>query len=81
MQSIAYFPSDVFKYIRDPASSINLYVTCTSLTFDNFRLQDAELLKHGGAVLKKEWDDRRREGAFQSFGWDRFVQAVLTFCK
>lgn len=80
MQSIAYFPSDVFKILRDPTSTVDLYVPRTDITFDDFRLRDSELLKQGGAMLKKQWDSSRKGGVLQGLGWDSFFKAVLTFC-
>jgi hypothetical protein len=43
-RAILYWPSDTFKAIRDPMSMIDLYVPLAQVTFEEFRLRDADLM-------------------------------------
>lgn len=64
----------------DPLSMIDLYVTRSDITFDSFRIRDAELLAQGGMMLKRQYDTSRSSGVLQGIGWDNFVQTVIFLC-
>ncbi|KAF4604653.1 hypothetical protein EYR40_003428 [Pleurotus pulmonarius] len=46
---MVYFPSDIWKFIREPMSFIDVYSPRADITFDDFRIRDSELLKDLGA--------------------------------
>jgi hypothetical protein len=75
-KSIFYFPSEIFKICRDPFSTIDLFVPRTDITFDNFRIRDAELLRQGSMMLKAHWDACGH--IYHAHLWDNFIKAVLT---
>lgn len=78
--SILHFPVDVFALLYDPTTAIDLYVSRADVTFDYFRIHDAELLKQGGSRLRELWEKSRRNGALQGVGMDSLIGAILMFC-
>ncbi|KAI0756069.1 hypothetical protein C8Q80DRAFT_5577 [Daedaleopsis nitida] len=62
--SFFHFPIDLVRTFTYPISSTNLYVTRLDVTFESFRLRDAELLKQGFALIREnsvasqiDWSD------------------------
>lgn len=53
ISAIVYFPSDLVKLYMDPSLSFDLYVPRADITFDNFRIRDAELLRQGFTLLQQ----------------------------
>lgn len=53
---MVYFPSDLWKFIRDPMSFIDIYSPRADITFDNFRIRDSELLKELGAKAREMYE-------------------------
>ncbi|KAI0776332.1 hypothetical protein BD413DRAFT_709071 [Trametes elegans] len=64
LSSILHFPIDLVRTFNDPASSINLHVTRVDVTFESFRLRDAELVRQGFSLMREsamksriDWSD------------------------
>ncbi|KAJ8523084.1 hypothetical protein ONZ45_g410 [Pleurotus djamor] len=53
LQSIAYFPSDVWKTCRDPMGTLDLYAPRADITFERFRIRDSELVREVGAKIRE----------------------------
>jgi hypothetical protein len=75
-RSIFYFPSEIFKICRDPLSTVDLFIPRTDITFDDFRIRDAELLRQGAMTLKAHWDASGH--IYHELLWDNFISGVLT---
>ncbi|KAI0328463.1 hypothetical protein GY45DRAFT_1326336 [Cubamyces sp. BRFM 1775] len=54
VSSLWHFPIDLVRTFNNPASSVNLYVTRVDVTFDSFRLRDAELVRQGFALVREK---------------------------
>ncbi|KAI0640305.1 hypothetical protein C8Q77DRAFT_1214550 [Trametes polyzona] len=54
LASILHFPIDLVRTFNDPTSSMNVYVTRVDVTFDSFRLRDAELVRQGVALMREK---------------------------
>ncbi|KAI0370114.1 hypothetical protein BV20DRAFT_1052743 [Pilatotrama ljubarskyi] len=54
MSSLLHFPIDLVRTFNYPVSSMNLYVTRVDVTFDSFRLRDAELLRQGFGLVREK---------------------------
>ncbi|KAI0694422.1 hypothetical protein BC835DRAFT_1221759, partial [Cytidiella melzeri] len=61
---IAHFPYDIFRCFKHPMVMVNLYVPRVDVTFDNFRLRDAELVLQCTSLLRQsmikadlQWSD------------------------
>ncbi|KAI0964093.1 hypothetical protein AcW1_000994 [Taiwanofungus camphoratus] len=74
--SIVQFPFDVVHVVNYPMSTVNLYVPRTDVTFDQFRIRDAELLIQGLSTIREKtfaagvhWGD---------VFFDAFIQAFIT---
>ncbi|KAI0801527.1 hypothetical protein C8Q74DRAFT_1314635 [Fomes fomentarius] len=52
--SLFHFPIDLVRAFNYPVSGTNLYVTRLDVTFDSFRLRDAELLKQGFSLIREK---------------------------
>ncbi|EGO05362.1 hypothetical protein SERLA73DRAFT_82989 [Serpula lacrymans var. lacrymans S7.3] len=52
--SITSFPSDVLRIFMDPMSSIDIYCPRADITFDYFRIRDAELLRQGFVLFNEK---------------------------
>ncbi|KAI0652737.1 hypothetical protein C8Q79DRAFT_939153 [Trametes meyenii] len=64
MSSLLQFPFDLFRAISSPVNSVDLYVTRVDVTFDSFRLRDAELVRQGFSLAREkaitskvDWND------------------------
>ncbi|KAH9854476.1 hypothetical protein C2E23DRAFT_74192 [Lenzites betulinus] len=80
LSSIFHFPLDLLRTAKDPSSSMNLYVTRADVTFESFRLRDAELLRKSVALAREkaitsniDWSDVFFDAlvdAFTKCRWD-----------
>jgi len=52
--SILHFPYDLTHVVNYPMTTINLYIPRADITFDNFRLRDAELVPQSLAVVEEK---------------------------
>ncbi|EPT03425.1 hypothetical protein FOMPIDRAFT_1158916 [Fomitopsis schrenkii] len=52
--SLAQFPFDFLRFIDFPMSAVDLYVGRADVTFDEFRIRDAELVKQGFITLREK---------------------------
>ncbi|KAI0707615.1 hypothetical protein C8Q76DRAFT_859880 [Earliella scabrosa] len=52
--SFFHFPSDLVHTFKHPVNNANLYVSRLDVTFDSFRLRDAELLKQGFYLIREK---------------------------
>ncbi|KAK7680527.1 hypothetical protein QCA50_016308 [Cerrena zonata] len=64
LSAIIQFPLDLFHALRHPMSTINLYITQVDVTFDEFKIRDAELIMQMiGIIAEKrhlhniQWQD------------------------
>jgi hypothetical protein len=78
-----YFPSNLFTLVRDPVALADIHIESFDVTFCDFRLRDAELLKQGATRLKQEHFEleKRHPGVIGDFAWDMFVHGVHDLCK
>ncbi|RPD69397.1 hypothetical protein L226DRAFT_555218 [Lentinus tigrinus ALCF2SS1-7] len=75
LSSLFHFPIDFVRTFNYPVSSTNLYVTRLDVTFDRFRLRDAELLKQGFSLVQEK-------SITSGIDWsDVFFDAVMHACK
>jgi hypothetical protein len=68
-------PSFIVRTIYDPASAIDLYVPRADVTFDRFRLQDAELVRQGWGWVRREYVEHGGGDVVKDAIW----KAVLVF--
>lgn len=68
-------PSFLVRILNDPGSSIDLYVPRADVTFDRFRLQDAELVRQGWGWVRREYTEHGGGDAMRDAIW----KAVLVF--
>ncbi|KAH9884640.1 hypothetical protein C8Q73DRAFT_351781 [Cubamyces lactineus] len=54
VSSLWHFPIDLVRTFNNPVSSVNLYVTRVDVTFDSFRLRDAELVRQGFSLIREK---------------------------
>ncbi|KAI0352223.1 hypothetical protein OH77DRAFT_1523491 [Trametes cingulata] len=54
LSSLLHFPIDLVRTFNYPVSSMNLYVTRVDVTFDSFRLRDAELVRQGFSLAREK---------------------------
>ncbi|KAL6307791.1 hypothetical protein BKA93DRAFT_823130 [Sparassis latifolia] len=52
--SLMQFPLDLSNVLRFPMGTINLYVTRADITFDEFRIRDAELIKQAFSIIREK---------------------------
>ncbi|OBZ68476.1 hypothetical protein A0H81_11441 [Grifola frondosa] len=52
--SLFNFPSDCVHSLNYPMSNMNLYVTRLDITFDRFRIRDAELLRQSISLIREK---------------------------
>jgi len=64
LSSLAQFPYDLYQILLHPMSTVNLYVPRADITFDHFRVRDAELLIQSVSLIREnmvksgvEWQD------------------------
>ncbi|KAI0829093.1 hypothetical protein BC628DRAFT_1417438 [Trametes gibbosa] len=74
LSSLLHFPWDFFRTMSDPSSGMNLYVTRVDVTFESFRLRDAELVRQGVALAHAKaitsninWSDAFFDGLANAF--------------
>jgi hypothetical protein len=75
-QATISFPGDLFNAIYNPVSVMDLYVPLAHITFDRFRLRDAELMEHINTVVNVRWN-----GVWETFDelvWDSLASALST---
>ncbi|OJT13956.1 hypothetical protein TRAPUB_9495 [Trametes pubescens] len=54
LSSLLHFPIDLVRTFNNPSSSFNLYVSRLDVTFDSFRLRDAELVRQGFVLAREK---------------------------
>ncbi|KAI8980603.1 hypothetical protein BD414DRAFT_523724 [Trametes punicea] len=54
LSSVLHFPMDLVRTFNYPVSSMNLYVIRVDVTFESFRLRDAELLRQCAALIREK---------------------------
>ncbi|EIW63748.1 uncharacterized protein TRAVEDRAFT_110902 [Trametes versicolor FP-101664 SS1] len=54
LTSLLHFPIDLVRTFNDPSSSINLYVSRLDVTFDSFRIRDAELVRQAFVLAREK---------------------------
>ncbi|TFK81352.1 hypothetical protein K466DRAFT_341903 [Polyporus arcularius HHB13444] len=54
LSSFLHSPIDLVRTFNLPVSNTNLYITRVDVTFDTFRLRDAELLKQGFSLIHEK---------------------------
>ncbi|KAI0673996.1 hypothetical protein C8Q78DRAFT_1076941 [Trametes maxima] len=54
ISSLLQFPFDLLQALSSPVDSVNLYVTRVDVTFDSFRLRDAELVRQGISLVREK---------------------------
>ncbi|RPD64549.1 hypothetical protein L227DRAFT_518868 [Lentinus tigrinus ALCF2SS1-6] len=75
LSSLFHFPIDLVRTFNYPVSSTNLYVTRLDVTFDCFRLRDAELLKQGFSLVQEK-------SITSGIDWsDVFLDVLMHACK
>lgn len=52
--SLAHFPFDIYHALKYPMTTVNLYVPRADITFDNFRLRDAELVPQSFSLVEEK---------------------------
>ncbi|KII94315.1 hypothetical protein PLICRDRAFT_153850 [Plicaturopsis crispa FD-325 SS-3] len=73
--SILYFPSDLAKLYFDPLSFVDLHIPRADITFDDFRMRDAELVRQCGEMVARKFNEGGKE--LTGFLWDVFLSALL----
>ncbi|OSD01145.1 hypothetical protein PYCCODRAFT_1504552 [Trametes coccinea BRFM310] len=75
LSSLLHFPIDLIRTFNYPVSSLNLYVTRTDVTFESFRLRDAELFRQVVALAREkaitsriDWSDVFFDAVLDAFG-------------
>ncbi|CDO77301.1 hypothetical protein BN946_scf184753.g51 [Trametes cinnabarina] len=75
LSSILHFPIDLVRTFNYPVTSMNLCVTRVDVTFDSFRLRDAELFRQGVALVREkaitsniDWSDLFFDALLDAFG-------------
>ncbi|KAI9069696.1 hypothetical protein FKP32DRAFT_1671173 [Trametes sanguinea] len=75
VSSVFHFPIDLIRTFNYPVSSLNLYVTRTDVTFESFRLRDAELFRQGIQLVREkaitsriDWSDVFFDALLDAFG-------------
>ncbi|RDB29187.1 hypothetical protein Hypma_016109 [Hypsizygus marmoreus] len=69
----------LFKTIHDPGSAVTLHVPRLDVVFDQFRLQDAELVRQGATFVRREYEGlkNKQSADVSGFFWDMLWQGVL----
>ncbi|KAI0690720.1 hypothetical protein C8T65DRAFT_699918 [Cerioporus squamosus] len=75
LSSFFHFPIDLVRTFNYPVSSTDLYITRVDVTFDSFRLRDAELLRQGFSLIRQK---TMTSGIDFS---DMFLDAVMHACR
>ncbi|KAF6754219.1 hypothetical protein DFP72DRAFT_1009846 [Ephemerocybe angulata] len=76
--SLIYFPHYVVRLVTDPLSVVDLDVSDAELTFREFRLRDAELLRQSAKAAKQEYQaiSPASRQVISDFTWEIFCDAV-----
>ncbi|KAI0803277.1 hypothetical protein BC629DRAFT_1438318 [Irpex lacteus] len=67
--AICHFPFDIWRLATHPTAMANIYVPRADITFDNFRMRDAEIVVQGISLVRenmaegdKHWNDIFADG-------------------
>ncbi|KDQ51110.1 hypothetical protein JAAARDRAFT_199334 [Jaapia argillacea MUCL 33604] len=72
--STLQFPMSLFNAYRDPISMLNIHMTRLDVTFSEYRIQDAELLRQGAKMIGEfEW---LNGGVMGRVGWDMLAWII-----
>ncbi|PPQ70734.1 hypothetical protein CVT26_014699 [Gymnopilus dilepis] len=76
-------PSGIREFYDNPLCVVDLYVPQLDITFADFRLRDAELIRQGTTKIKEKYIDfeTRHRGLIQDITWDLLIELVLSFCQ
>ncbi|KAF9056065.1 hypothetical protein BJ165DRAFT_1522016 [Panaeolus papilionaceus] len=71
--------------IIDATEMVNIYITRMDITFDDFHIKDAQMLKEGLAKLKQEYVtiNQKHPGLLDDVAWNTFrdfVNSVVAVC-
>lgn len=72
--SLFEFPVNLFTLYERPLSFVDLYVTQANITFDDFRVRDAELVVQGFVMLQQH---ARLKGLGTVNEWGDFLLDML----
>ncbi|PCH34166.1 hypothetical protein WOLCODRAFT_148231 [Wolfiporia cocos MD-104 SS10] len=74
LTSIGQFPLDLYQVLDHPMRAVNIHVSRADITFDEFRIRDAELIVQALMILRQKtahlninWGDVLLDGFIQAF--------------
>ncbi|PFH45357.1 hypothetical protein AMATHDRAFT_160558 [Amanita thiersii Skay4041] len=75
------FPYDIWRIYRDPPSAVDLDIPRCDLTFDHFRIRDAELVKQVSNMIKRQYLVHSRNGSLDGVSWDMVTRTIVAMCS
>jgi len=76
LRSVLCWPETFLHVIRHPESLVDLHLLSAQINFDQFRIQDADLVVQMGNMVRNKWNNRG--DAFDGLVWDSVVKALAT---
>ncbi|TFK42059.1 hypothetical protein BDQ12DRAFT_710376 [Crucibulum laeve] len=80
IHGIVTFPHLLFKIVRNPLFATDLHILRTDITYDEFRLRDAEMFKQSAMMARRQYITHKDDGMYREVGWDTFMGMVLAIC-
>ncbi|CAL1693940.1 unnamed protein product [Somion occarium] len=78
LSAVVQFPRDLVHALHYPMTAVNLYVTELDITFDEFRIRDAELVTQAMSLLQERM--HLRDIHWQDVLADALAEAILGTC-
>ncbi|KAF8913169.1 hypothetical protein CPB84DRAFT_1760521 [Gymnopilus junonius] len=81
LHTLYNLPSNVGRVYNNPICTLDLYVPQCDITFAEFRLRDAELLRQGATKIKEKYVDIETHypGILGDMKWEFFLHAISSF--
>ncbi|KAF9566974.1 hypothetical protein CPC08DRAFT_62827 [Agrocybe pediades] len=78
--TLCSIPKAIYEACQNPMSMVDIHAVRTDVTFTDFHLRDARLIKAATDKAKEEFVDysTRHPGVIQNIAWDMFLSEVLS---
>ncbi|GJE89721.1 hypothetical protein PsYK624_058270 [Phanerochaete sordida] len=79
LSSVLQFPFDLVHVFNYPMSTVNLYIPRADITFDNFRIRDAELIPQSISLVEEKLVKSNVE--WQDLFTDVLANVMIGYCR